>query len=107
MSIVIKTMTNLPEYCYDCPCHDGESGYCQADKEHRYSDYRPFWCPLLQISDGHQAERYKDCFQPKSNEKDHVEEDATAFQLGLSFGFIDGLQANKTQESEGLDYGSD
>lgn len=59
------------------------------------------------------AERYKDCFQPNSNEKlhssqkDHVEEDAkafrevlTAFQLGLSFGFIDGLNANKTQESK-------
>ena len=49
MSILIKTMTNLPEYCYDCPCHDGESGYCQADKEHRYSVYRPFWCPLVEI----------------------------------------------------------
>jgi hypothetical protein len=47
--IVIKTMTNLPEHCYDCPCHNGESGYCQADKENRYSDYRPFWCPLVEI----------------------------------------------------------
>ena len=46
MSVIIKTMTSLPEHCYECPCHDGESGYCQADKEHRYSDYRPFWCPL-------------------------------------------------------------
>ena len=46
MSVLIKTMTDLPEHCYDCPCHDGESGYCQADKEHRYSDYRPFWCSL-------------------------------------------------------------
>ncbi len=106
MSILIKTMTNLPEHCYDCPCHDGESGYCQADKEHRYSDYRPFWCPLLQVSNEHQSERYKDCFQPKSNEKpcslqqDHDEEVAKAFQLGLSFGFIDGLNANKTHESE-------
>lgn len=50
MSVLIKTMTNLPEHCYDCPCHDGESGYCQADKEHRYSVYRPFWCPLVKIS---------------------------------------------------------
>lgn len=47
MSVLIKTMTNLPEHCFECPCHDGESGYCQADKEHRYSDYRPFWCPLV------------------------------------------------------------
>lgn len=49
MSVLIKTMTKLPEYCYDCPCHDGESGYCQADKERRYSEYRPFWCPLVEI----------------------------------------------------------
>ena len=50
MSVLIKTMMNLPEHCYDCPCHDGESGYCQADKEHRYSVYRPFWCPLVKIN---------------------------------------------------------
>lgn len=51
MSILIKTMTKLPEHCYDCPCHDRESGYCQADKGNRYSDYRPFWCPLEMIND--------------------------------------------------------
>lgn len=50
MSILIKTMTNLPEHCYDCPCHNGESGYCQADKEHKYSVDRPFWCPLEKIN---------------------------------------------------------
>ena len=53
MSVLIKTMTNLPEYCYDCPCHNGESGYCQADKGRRYSDYRPFWCPLVKISNAY------------------------------------------------------
>ncbi len=47
--IVIKSMTNLPEHCYDCPCHNGESDYCQADEEHRYSDWRPFWCPLASV----------------------------------------------------------
>lgn len=51
MSILIKTMTKLPEHCYECPCHDGESGYCQADKGHRYSDYRPFWCPLVEMKE--------------------------------------------------------
>ena len=51
MSVIIKTMTNLPEHCYDCPCHNGESGYCQADKEHKYSVDRPFWCPLLKMPD--------------------------------------------------------
>lgn len=50
MSIIIKSLDSLPEHCFDCPCHEAESGYCQADKKHRYSDYRPFWCPLQQIS---------------------------------------------------------
>ena len=47
--IVITTMDALPDHCYECPCQDGESGYCQADKEGRYSDYRPYWCPLKEI----------------------------------------------------------
>lgn len=50
MSVLIKTMTNLPKHCYDCPCHNEESGYCQAHKEHLYCIDRPSWCPLLQIS---------------------------------------------------------
>ena len=49
MSILIKSMTNLPEHCYDCPCHNSESGYCQADKEHRYCIDRPSWCPLQPV----------------------------------------------------------
>ena len=53
MGVLIKTMTNLPEHCYDCPCHNGEGGYCQADKEHRYCIDRPLWCPLLQISNAY------------------------------------------------------
>lgn len=47
--IVITTINELPDHCYECPCHDGESGYCQADKERRCSDYRPYWCPLKEI----------------------------------------------------------
>lgn len=49
--IVITSMDYLPEHCYECPCHDGESGYCQADKEWRYSEYRPYWCPLKEVND--------------------------------------------------------
>ena len=48
--IVITTMESLPDHCYECPCHNDESGYCQADKERRYSlEYRPYWCPLKEI----------------------------------------------------------
>lgn len=51
--IVITTMESLPDHCYECPCHNGESGYCQADKERRYSlEYRPYWCPLKEIYEG-------------------------------------------------------
>lgn len=44
--IVISTLDELPEYCYDCPCHDDENDKCKADTEGRTSIYRPFWCPL-------------------------------------------------------------
>ena len=47
MTIVINTMKELPEHCYDCPLNDGETGRCQVDDCKRYSqDYRPYWCPL-------------------------------------------------------------
>ena len=47
---MITTMDALPDHCFECPCHEGESGYCQADKERRYSlEYRPYWCPLKEI----------------------------------------------------------
>lgn len=48
--IVITTIDALPNRCYECPCHDGD-GYCQADKEQRCSEYRPYWCPLKGITD--------------------------------------------------------
>ena len=47
--IVITSMDSLPDHCHECPCHDGESGYCCADVEQRYSDYRPYWCPLKEL----------------------------------------------------------
>lgn len=45
------------------------------------------------------AERHKDCFQPKSNEKP-LEEVAKAFQLGLAFGLMDGLNAKNDDMRE-------
>lgn len=48
--IVLTSMKELPEHCYDCPCSNKENGYCQADENERYSgDWRPFWCPLMKI----------------------------------------------------------
>ena len=46
MKIIITTMGDLPEYCWNCPCCSSV-GRCRADKERRKtSEYRPFWCPL-------------------------------------------------------------
>lgn len=86
MSVLIKTMTDLPEHCYDCPCHDGESSHCQADKEHRYSFDRPFWCPLVKISNektGHwiykQYDGYQECGDYHCSECDKIDNRTPAY----------------------------
>ena len=49
--IVIATMDALPDYCYECPCHDGEHSMCKADIEKRaVCEYRPYWCPLKEVN---------------------------------------------------------
>lgn len=49
--VIITTMDALPDYCYDCPCHNGEDGRCRADANGRYtSEYRPYWCPLKEVN---------------------------------------------------------
>lgn len=47
----------MPKGCWDCPCVNGEYGYCQADKEERQiedTNERPSWCPIIcQLPEGH------------------------------------------------------
>lgn len=47
----------MPKDCLDCPCANGEYGYCQADEEVRQIEgpnERPSWCPILcQLPEGH------------------------------------------------------
>lgn len=51
--LVIRGM-EMPEYCYECPCHNGESGYCQAYKSgYLNSIERPAKCPLVPLTEGH------------------------------------------------------
>lgn len=51
--LVIRGM-EMPEYCYECPCHNGENGYCQAYKSgHLYSIERPAKCPIIPLPEGH------------------------------------------------------
>lgn len=46
MTMIITTMEQIPEHCYDCPLCDDEIR-CKADTEKRNAqDWRPFWCPL-------------------------------------------------------------
>ena len=38
----------MPIYCYDCPCHNGENGRCNITGDSTY-DKRPFDCPLKDV----------------------------------------------------------
>lgn len=55
MSVVVRM--EMPKCCLDCPCVNGEYGYCQADKEERQIEDpngRPSWCPIIcQLPEGH------------------------------------------------------
>lgn len=47
MGVYIKDM-KMPTSCLDCPCVNGENGYCQLRKECVYDDV-PRSCPLLPV----------------------------------------------------------
>jgi hypothetical protein len=55
MSVVVRI--EMPKGCWDCPCVNGDYGYCQADKEERQIEdpnERASWCPILcQLPEGH------------------------------------------------------
>lgn len=45
---MIRIDIPMPEHCYDCPCHDGESGFCQITGK-SYYDEIPRSCPLVEL----------------------------------------------------------
>lgn len=47
MSVIVAGM-EMPEYCYDCPCHNSENGQCKITKDYE-SMKRPFDCPLKSV----------------------------------------------------------
>lgn len=55
MSVVVRM--EMPKGCWDCPCVNGEYGYCQADKDERQIEdpnEMPSWCPIIcSLPDGH------------------------------------------------------
>ena len=46
---MVKLDIEIPTYCYDCPCHNGENGQCNITKEYTV-DKRPFDCPMKEES---------------------------------------------------------
>lgn len=51
MSVLIKRL-HLPDCCWNCPCLDGEEGYCNiSGKTIRGDGERPADCPLFEIPD--------------------------------------------------------
>jgi len=44
---MIKIDIEMPIYCFDCPCHNGENGRCQISGNFT-PDKRPFDCPLTE-----------------------------------------------------------
>lgn len=45
---MVKIDIELPKYCYDCPCHNGENGRCNITGDSTF-DKRPFDCPLKEV----------------------------------------------------------
>lgn len=41
----------MPGDCYECPCHDGESGACQLTGKYYLDGERPSSCPLKEVED--------------------------------------------------------
>lgn len=48
---MVKIDIEMPTYCYDCPCHNGENGRCNITGDSVF-DKRPFDCPLKEVKHG-------------------------------------------------------
>ena len=45
---MVQIDIEMPIYCYDCPCHNGENGRCNITGDSTF-DKRPFDCPLKEV----------------------------------------------------------
>ena len=59
----------LPKYCWDCPIHDGENGWCKILV--CYTDYIPKECPLQPIADHDKQVRKEVCEKIRENAISH------------------------------------
>lgn len=53
---MVKIDIEMPTYCHDCPCYNGENGRCQISGDFT-PDKRPFDCPLKE----EKGEEWKEC----------------------------------------------
>lgn len=60
---------DTPKDCDNCPCADGELGFCQADEKQRKCDWYkvPLWCPLRPLPHKLQADWYTDGYKEGFN----------------------------------------
>ena len=85
MSVVVRM--EMPKGCWDCPCVNGEYGYCQADKEERQIEdpnERPSWCPII-------------CQLPEEHGRLI---DADAFEKDVSDALVYGLREIPSEEGK-------
>ena len=54
---MVKIDIEMPTYCYECPCHNGENGRCNITGDSSVFDKRPFDCPLKEEKGG----KWKEC----------------------------------------------
>lgn len=48
---MVKIDIEMPIYCHDCPCQNGENGCCNITNYSTF-DKRPFDCPLKEVKHG-------------------------------------------------------
>ena len=49
---MVKIDIEMPTYCHDCPCCNGENGQCNITGNYTF-DKRPFDCPLKEEKHAH------------------------------------------------------
>ena len=52
---MVKIDIEMPIYCHDCPCHNGENGRCNITGNSVF-DKRPLGCPLKEVKTRHWIE---------------------------------------------------
>ena len=75
MAILIKGM-KMPDSCGECPLHDGEYGWCNANTDIVMSfDERPRSCPIIEEVKQDDVEKLKQRIKELENKLDEIYQD--------------------------------